>query len=207
MTLISILGCILLYIALFIIAGPTHYNEALIYWMCVLLGLVPAIIAHNKGRSFGIWWIYGSGLFIVAIIHAIVIRPNEQALLNEGFKKCPFCAEMIKPDAKVCRYCGRDLPEATTPPTVIETTENLSPYQRLTLEERFNIIHGNKIDKVVGIKCKNNQGDFISLPSNKDIAPNDVIIEVSTGNKYNIINIHPYPIDANQENQVMVFYS
>ena len=37
------------------------------------------------------------------------------ALYSGNLRKCPFCSEHIKPDAKVCRYCGRDLPEI--PPT------------------------------------------------------------------------------------------
>lgn len=39
-------------------------------------------------------------------------RPSG-ASASKGLRPCPACAESIKLDAKLCRFCGRDVPMAT----------------------------------------------------------------------------------------------
>jgi rRNA maturation endonuclease Nob1 len=43
-------------------------------------------------------------------------------------KKCPFCAELIKEEAAVCKHCGRDLI------THAESAEVRSPTRRKATE-------------------------------------------------------------------------
>jgi hypothetical protein len=85
------------------------------------LGIIPAMIAERKGRSGWVWWLYGTTLFIVALPHALMLEGDEdddsataifqlRSALDPRFRACPFCAEMIRPDAKVCRFCNRELP-------------------------------------------------------------------------------------------------
>lgn len=42
----------------------------------VLLGLIPAYVAHKKGRSFFTWWFFGASLFPIALPMAFLLKPE-----------------------------------------------------------------------------------------------------------------------------------
>lgn len=63
----------------------------------------------------------GIGLLIVGAIFIAFggrkgASTSDSVVDHEQTKKCPFCAETIKKEAVLCRYCGKELPKISPAP-------------------------------------------------------------------------------------------
>ena len=50
----------------------------------LVIALIPASIASKKGKNFGLWYLYGVVLWIVALIHSIVLPDDSQNQTNNS---------------------------------------------------------------------------------------------------------------------------
>lgn len=100
---------------------------------------VPSMTVNNIGLIedrrnamlvSGIATIIGVILFVAGTLQEGKIEPL--STYTNYHRKCPFCAELIKEDAVICRFCNRDLP-AYIQPTEVEAEERgkVVPYPKI----------------------------------------------------------------------------
>ena len=139
------------------------------FWaLATILGAIVGAIAKHKGRDFLSWWVYGTLLFIIALPHILLINTNQKAIdakkLDSGeMKKCPYCAELIKREARICRYCRNDLHQ-----------------KEVITEVKNNHIKQEEINKVVKSKVSDEEAkkhaDRILKKMKKDQNKNNAVI-------------------------------
>jgi hypothetical protein len=81
-------------------------------YLIISLGfaIAAAMLAGDKGRNRTPWFIAGLFLGPLALFAAYIVGPEEaKSIEDRTHKKCPYCAELVKYEAKVCKHCRREI--------------------------------------------------------------------------------------------------
>lgn len=104
----------------------------IIFW--VICGVLTSITASNKGRDGVGWFIIGVLLGPLGFLISLVVSKNDEVVEQKSIstgttKKCPFCAELVKKEALICKHCKSDLSKSkitNTQPIANETPSKVA---------------------------------------------------------------------------------
>jgi hypothetical protein len=116
-----------------------------------LLSFLVAYAAEQKGRSaVAFYWLSFLTSFVIGLLVVIAIPKLEvqepglkQSLTGKVARtsagqvvKCPFCAEWVKAEARVCKHCGKDIEIDLRAAVKAEEAAEKAAYQAQEREER-----------------------------------------------------------------------
>jgi ribosomal protein L37AE/L43A len=118
----------------------------IITWL--IFSILVAVLADNWGRS-------GFGYFLLSIVLSPLIgilvlaisgknsdELEKAQITNNKLTKCPFCKELVKPDAVKCKHCGSDIASHTQ--SLESKVTKLIEREEISLEEKQRLASINK---------------------------------------------------------------
>lgn len=127
-----------------------------------ILSLIVGYAAGQKGRSsVGFFWLAFLGSFIIGILVLIAVprveltdkvlvpsRTGAVAQTSGGTRvKCPFCAEWVSAEAKLCKHCGREIADQIQEALVAESSAQEELQRFRGAEESRRVLESEKLSE------------------------------------------------------------
>lgn len=105
----------------------------------IFCGVIASNIAKEKGRNLTEGFLLGFFLSYMGLLIVALLPKNEETIENKKIfsgtgKMCPYCAEVIREEAIICRFCGKDVSNALPEEIICPSCGEL-----LTLESKERI--------------------------------------------------------------------
>jgi hypothetical protein len=128
------------------------FGAIVVIW--IFCGLVAGLIGSLRGVGFWFHALIGFCFGPVGFITALLSNPSDEAKFksqgdSSGLRKCPYCAEYVKKEAKICKHCRSELPSITSLESESRSTD--TEIYRLYQIEIFSDhceVNGHRFDSV-----------------------------------------------------------